>query len=225
MSTEINHSDSYVKTINEMRAIYSFWNQVYFDNELVMPVITIQQDARGGALGWFVPREVWKTDEEDFGSTEINMSSQFLNRSKEDIAATMLHEMCHQYAYIKKIKDTSRFGYYHNKKFKEIAEAHGLLVANSGRYHGWTLTTLSEDALSKIEAFDLNEVLYDIRPHRSTFDFVNGELEDDEHKKELKPSSTRKYICGKCRTSVRATKNVRIICADCNEMMFLASRN
>ena len=34
-----------------------------------------------------------------------------------------------------------------------------------------------------------------------------------------KPSSTRKYVCQCCGNSVRATKDVNIICADCNEQM------
>ncbi len=34
-----------------------------------------------------------------------------------------------------------------------------------------------------------------------------------------KPSSTRKYICPHCGMSVRATKEVRIMCVDCMEVM------
>ena len=33
----------------------------------------------------------------------------------------------------------------------------------------------------------------------------------------LKPSSTRKYICPCCGNSFRATKNIRVMCMDCNE--------
>jgi len=34
-----------------------------------------------------------------------------------------------------------------------------------------------------------------------------------------KPSSTRKYFCPECSMSVRATRDVRIICADCGVLM------
>lgn len=34
-----------------------------------------------------------------------------------------------------------------------------------------------------------------------------------------KPSSTRKYQCPKCGNSIRATKDVNILCMDCNEQM------
>ena len=35
----------------------------------------------------------------------------------------------------------------------------------------------------------------------------------------VKTSSTRKYVCPVCGNSVRATKEVRIMCVDCNELM------
>ena len=35
----------------------------------------------------------------------------------------------------------------------------------------------------------------------------------------VKSSSTRKYVCPCCHTSVRATKQVNIMCADCDEYM------
>ena len=35
----------------------------------------------------------------------------------------------------------------------------------------------------------------------------------------VRSSSTRKYVCPICANSVRATKAVNIICADCNEPM------
>ena len=34
-----------------------------------------------------------------------------------------------------------------------------------------------------------------------------------------KPSSTRKYVCPCCGMSVRATKEVRIMCMDCGKQM------
>lgn len=34
-----------------------------------------------------------------------------------------------------------------------------------------------------------------------------------------KPSSTRKYVCPACGMSVRATRDVRLMCIDCMEVM------
>jgi ribosomal protein S6 len=44
------------------------------------------------------------------------------------VAATMLHEMAHLYDLTYRIKDVRNNGYYHNMKFKETTEAHGLHI-------------------------------------------------------------------------------------------------
>lgn len=48
------------------------------------------------------------------------------------------------------MQDCSRGNTYHNKKFKECAESHGLEVAHHERY-GWTVTTPSLELLDFIE--------------------------------------------------------------------------
>lgn len=144
---EFRPSEDYIDTVKNMNALHDFFNKLYFNGELITPVITVRQDMRGRAFGWFVPNKVWTSEEDGYaGSVEINMCSQWLNRPFEETAGTMLHEMCHQYAYVKGIKDTSRYGYYHNKEFKSIAEKHGLKVENTGRYHGWCKTELTEQS-------------------------------------------------------------------------------
>ena len=47
------------------------------------------------------------------------------------------------------IKDTSNNGVYHNRRFKEQAEAHGLTVDHHEKY-GWTITSPSEELLDFI---------------------------------------------------------------------------
>ena len=75
---------------------------------------------------------------------EINITAEYINRPIGEVAATMLHEMAHLYNLIHEIKDASNNGYYHNKKFKATAEAHGLHIEHHGTY-GWTVTTLTEE--------------------------------------------------------------------------------
>lgn len=52
----------------------------------------------------------------------------------------MLHKMAHLYNLPHEIKDVN----YHNKKFKETAEDHGLHIEHHTIY-GWTITTLTEE--------------------------------------------------------------------------------
>ncbi len=217
-----NPSEIYISTINNMISLYEYWNTNYFQNELKVPVITVRQDERRNSYGWFISREIWTTGETDESSSEINMSSQFMNRSLDKIAETMLHEMCHQYAYSKGIRDTSRYGYYHNKKFKKIAEEHGLRVGNSGSYHGWCITELTEEAQNKLKDFVFKgKILYDSSYAYDPNNFGSFVVENDEKSKKrvLKKSSTRKYCCPCCCQSIRATKEVYLICGNCKETL------
>ena len=78
-----------------------------------------------------------------------NISSATLDRPIEETASTLLHEMVHEYCMESGIKDTSNNGVYHNRRFKEQAEAHSLEVAHHDKY-GWTITSPSEELLDFI---------------------------------------------------------------------------
>ncbi len=72
-----------------------------------------------------------------------------IDRPIGEVAATMLHEMAHLYNLTHGIEDVSNNGYYHNKKFKETAEAHGLHIEKHDKY-GWTITTLNAETVARI---------------------------------------------------------------------------
>ena len=57
---------------------------------------------------------------------------------------TLLHEATHALAHARGIKDTSRGGRYHNRRFKELAEELGITVEQSASI-GWSDTTVPED--------------------------------------------------------------------------------
>ena len=129
-----------------------------------------------------------------------------LNRPIREIASTMIHEMCHYYAELNNMQDTSRSGTYHNKLFKRIAEQHGLKV-ECVKTIGWSHTELTPETDVLITAFvehNPETIIY-------RAPVFTGQM--------VKTSSTRKYICPVCGQSVRATKAVNIMCADCNELM------
>jgi len=190
----------YLQDTKALNDLFDKLNKIFFESTLSKPVITIQHDRKARALGWFTPWESWRAGEN--GATEINMSANFLDRDPLEKAETLLHEMCHLYAYQNKIKDHARSGSYHNKRFKEIAESHGLIVEKSTQY-GYAHTRLSDDAKAIIEPLTSNiQSLRRIEPIRKG-----------------KSSSTRKYICPECEQSVRATKEVNIICGDCDVRM------
>lgn len=117
----------------------------------------------------------------------------------------MLHEMCHLYAMQKGIKDTSRNGYYHNEKFRDIAAAHHLTTTHNDRV-GWNASHLDEYALAWLEK---HCPFLSIR--------IGKETPPPKAEREKKPSSTRKYQCPCCGLSVRATKEVHVKCMECDE--------
>ena len=121
-------------------------------------------------------------------------------------AATLIHEMCHQFASMNNMQDCSRSGTYHNKLFKKIAETHGLKVECVPQI-GWSHTELTEETAAMINEFVAENpatVIYRLP-------VAKGQT--------VKTSSTRKYVCPLCGQSVRATKQVNIICADCDAPM------
>lgn len=201
-----NGTQKYIETVAYLGKLYDFANAELFSGELIKPVITIQRDERNKTHGWWSVGKVWQENAEDEGEHELNMTAQSLNRSIEEIAATLIHEMCHQYAGCNNLQDTSRSGSYHNKLFKKIAESHGLKVSCEETI-GWSHTELTEETAEKLAGFTAENppsVIYRLP-------VVKGQT--------VKTSSTRKYVCPVCGQSVRATKAVNIICADCNKPM------
>ncbi len=129
--------------------------------------------------------------------------------------------MCHYYNFENGIQDCSRGGTYHNRRFKETAEAHGLVVSYSEKY-GWSHTEPSDDLLNLVLEYGLTDILIN-RNEFSAFQIPGTGTHSGAQTPPLsKPSSTRKYICPCCGMSIRATREVNIACLDCNEQMKLA---
>lgn len=139
----------------------------------------------------------------------------------ENVCATLLHEMVHYYCHVNGIKDTSRGNTYHNKRFKGIAESHGLKVSHHEKY-GWTITEPNDELLTFVLENDLSDILITRNEYYGVSVMGTG-THSNTPPLPPKPSSSRKYICPCCGNSVRATKSVRIACLDCKEPMILAS--
>lgn len=123
-------------------------NIKYFNNELEKVIITLKEGAKKNAYGWIEIHKNWRQGKEE--RHEINISADFLDRPANCIIATLMHEMCHLYAIQNNIKDTSRANIYHNKKFKEIAESHGLMVEFS-EHIGYSRTSLAPDTAKWVD--------------------------------------------------------------------------
>lgn len=148
---------------------------------------------------------------------ELNIGAGTLDRPIEDVVATLLHEMTHLWNLQRGVQDCSRGGAYHNKRFKEAAEARGLSIGYDPRY-GWTITEPTEALLD----FIISQGWTDVHMGREEGCTGKGPGKPTGGRTTAtgpKPSSTRKLVCPKCRQSVRATKEVYIICGNCMERM------
>ena len=122
--------------IDELETLFSKFNKAFFEGKLEKPVITVSPDHTRVAYGWCTGWKAWQDGTKEGGYYEINLCAEYLNRPLEETCGTLLHEMVHLLNLQDGVQDTSRSGTYHNKKFKETAEAHGLIVEKGEKY-GW----------------------------------------------------------------------------------------
>ena len=204
------------RAVSQLEHIYNALNTDFFQDELPIPIITVQ--SKPGTYGHCTTSKVWQR--KDGGAYELNIAAEVLNYPIEETLDTMLHEMVHLYCRENGIKEVSRGGKYHNKRFKAEAERRGLVCIPCGQY-GWNTTPsdkLVEYALSK----GWNEIKIgrgSLPPIIRTGASGTAQTGAETTGGGKRPSSTRKLQCPKCGCSVRATKTVRIMCMDCMEQM------
>lgn len=211
------------RAAGQLKKMFRELNKHYFNGILPEPVISLKKTP--SAYGHITCSKVWQAGQES--KYEINISSATLGRPIEETAATLLHEMVHEYCLESGIKDTSTNGVYHNKNFKVQAEAHGLLVDHHPKY-GWTITSPSEELLGFIIFMGLEDI--QMCERLAWADMVGtgngskapGSSETGAPRPPKAKSSTRKWICPKCGTRIRSTKEVRVICAACMELFVKA---
>lgn len=192
--------------VRMLEIAFDVLNEEYFESTLSKTVITIQSTPK--AYGHFSVDKIWNISNNE-SAHEINLGAETLDREIENVIATLLHEMVHQYCAENKIKDTSRSGTYHNKMFKGEAEKRGLIIEYDKRI-GWSFTEPSKTLKTFIES---KEIFHQISLFRNT--------PSKEKEKGKSQSSTRKYVCPCCDISVRATKEVRISCMECDVTMLI----
>lgn len=107
------------RAAGQLEKMFRELNKHYFGGQLPEPIISLKKTP--SAYGHITCSKVWQAGGEN--KYEINISSATLDRPIEETAATLLHEMVHEYCLENGIKDTSNNGTYHNKRFKEQAEA------------------------------------------------------------------------------------------------------
>lgn len=208
---------NYASAALYLKSIYEKLNEDFWSGELPDITLTIQQ--KEATYGHVTLSEVWMI--ESNGQHELNVAAGGLVRPIENIVATIMHESVHIYCMLNGIKDTSNNHVYHNKRFKEIAEQHGLIIERHEKY-GYTLTTPSQRLIEYCRKTGFENLhLYRREEGQAVGKGLGGMGDGDSGAGTITPKrkcSTRKYICD-CGVSVRATKEVFVICGRCMTVM------
>lgn len=214
----MKQTDKMSRAVCQLEKMYNVLNADKFGGELPVPIITVQ--SKPGTFGHCSIAKVWK--KKDGETYELNIAAEVLAYPIEETLDTMLHEMVHLYCREHGIKDVSRGGTYHNARFKAEAERVGLACVRAGQY-GWNTRPnegLVEYALSK----NWSEI--QISRGRAPGSLQTGDVgaASGSSAEGTKTCSTRKYQCPRCGNSVRATKDIHIICGDCMVKMQKAEK-
>ena len=235
------HDKLFSEAVVELEGMYNLANNILFaskDIKVELPVlITIQSRGKHNALGWVTSQKAWIDGKGEDFAYELNVAAESLARPAADIFNTIVHEMCHLVNIQRGVQDCTN-SQRHNKKFKEICDKVGLYCELMGRY-GWAATHEPEknsDELKAIlsaymehgnpAALGMQRKDYAVKVTKggSGEEGAGGENAGTSTPKKRK-SNQIKYVCPHCGTSVRATKQVRIMCADCMELMIPAVKN
>lgn len=201
----------------QLEKLFNLINADWFNGELETPVITVVPSSR--AYGHYTPWDSWMVKGE--GKREINISSAQLYRPIEATVATLMHEMCHMYNdTVLQVQDTSNKGVYHNKCFKETAEAHGLIVSRSEKY-GWSHTEPADCLIEWLCDHDeFREIeLCRVDPALSLVGIGTHAANGGAPAIGTSKSNSRRYHCPACNAIIRATRAVNVICGDCLQAM------
>lgn len=200
------------RAVSQLEHMYNALNTDFWHDELPPVIVTVQ--SKPGTFGHSSRAKVWQRKEDSL--FEINVAAEVLSYPIEETIDTLLHEMVHIYCRVNEIKEVSNGTAYHNKKFKETAEMHGLTCIYTGSRYGWN-TKPGDDLIE----YALEKGWSEIQISRSTVQAIRigssgtsqtGAAQTSGAKA---PSSTRKLVCPKCSQTVRATRKVNILCGDC----------
>lgn len=211
---------SMARLTGQLERMFRALNHDFYHNELETPILTVTPTTK--AYAHYTPWNAWQSNEEH--KREINISSAYLDRPLEYICASLLHEMAHMYNdTVLGVQDTSRSGTWHNRRFAETANAHGLICTKTDR-HGMsdTSSVLSDELIEWVLLHDEFREIEMCRIVPGVPASGMGARSADGSSISAKgttKSNSRRFVCPKCGMIARTTRAARLICGDCLEVM------
>ncbi len=200
----------------QLEKLFSMLNADFFDGALEMPIITIQNTPR--AYGHYSLSPLWQV--KDCVKHEINISAGALDRPIENVVATLVHEMCHMYSdTVLSVQDCSRKGCYHNKAFKQIAEAHGLICTRTEK-HGWSHTEPADELIEWILENGIQEIkLSRSEPNGVRIAGGDTAASSGAATKGASKSNSIRWVCPVCGMIARTTRPAFLVCGEDLQIM------
>jgi hypothetical protein len=126
-------------------ALEQAWTAIrthHSDVPQVVVVLGAGSEARRGLFKWgHFAAARWQVA--DTNRPEVLVSGEGLKRGARQVLATLLHEAAHGLAHTRGVKDTSRQGRWHNRRFATLAGELGLKV-DVDKKTGWSQTSLTD---------------------------------------------------------------------------------
>ena len=204
------------RVIGEIQSIGRKINKDWFNGELDMERVIFSTTSTPRVYGHFTPYLSYRIHDKavgERGAVEINIGAGTLDRPIESVIATLIHEQVHYYNWSHGVKDCSRGGQYHSKKFKLEAEKHGLHIDYDSRI-GWSITEPTEELIEWV----IENGFEDFRLGRNEFQemiIVGTGGKSGTAPKFPKKSNSIKMICPCCGNIARVTKTTNLICGNC----------
>jgi hypothetical protein len=119
------------------------WTAIQAQHPQVPHAVLVVASGHAGkhlALGHFAPHR-WRVAQTD--RHEVLIGAEGLRRGPVDVLGTLLHEAAHGLAAVRSVKDTSRQGRYHNRRYAALADELGLTVEHA-EVLGWSTTSVPQ---------------------------------------------------------------------------------
>jgi hypothetical protein len=170
MQHESNHSPSPDGAASLLvAALERAWQTIRQNHPDVPDAVLVVASGTDGKrlnLGHFAPHR-WQVNGSD--RHEVLVGGEGLQRGAVEVLGTLLHEATHGLAQARSIRDTSRQGRYHNRRYATLAHELGLDVA-SVKPIGWSATTVPQQTAGayagQLEELQAALVLWRRQEHR-----------------------------------------------------------
>lgn len=187
----------------EITRLFQALNDQLWDGKLENVVLTFSGSK---ARGHFTNCRVW-FDHDGPARYEINLNAYELGGDPLDVAETLLHEQVHLFCRLHGINECSNAGRYHNRRFKQVAEEHGLLCSRpSEQPWGWCKTELGEETREFVRSLNIRTLPFREAPAPRRRSLV-------------------KYACPNCRTFAYVCSKQSILCGNCKVPLVPAPPN